>query len=306
MEKVIDLRANGKLLITGEYLVLAGAKALALPVKFGQCLHAHPQKNRLLHWTSFQPDNKWFECILNPDNLEIESASNPEIVRQLIRLIDAARKLNPEFLLGPGGYIVTTELNYPVQWGLGSSSTIISMVADWAGVDAFDLFRLVSNGSGYDIACAKRNTPLFYKLCEGKPVIQVAIPGTALRKYAFFSWLGNKHQSKDEVHAFRNNYRHSDRDIELISSLSEMITAEGNVEHLCRMVNEHERILGVILKREPLARRFPGFPGVVKSLGAWGGDFAMFVSDSDPREVKNYLTLNNLRDVFTFDEIKAN
>ena len=30
--------SNGKLLITGEYLVLDGAKALALPTKYGQYL----------------------------------------------------------------------------------------------------------------------------------------------------------------------------------------------------------------------------------------------------------------------------
>ena len=30
--------SNGKLLITGEYVVLDGAKALALPTKFGQSL----------------------------------------------------------------------------------------------------------------------------------------------------------------------------------------------------------------------------------------------------------------------------
>jgi hypothetical protein len=30
--------SNGKLLITGEYLVLDGAKAFALPTKFGQSL----------------------------------------------------------------------------------------------------------------------------------------------------------------------------------------------------------------------------------------------------------------------------
>ena len=33
--------SNGKLLITGEYVVLDGAKALALPTKFGQIGRAH-------------------------------------------------------------------------------------------------------------------------------------------------------------------------------------------------------------------------------------------------------------------------
>ena len=41
--------SNGKLLITGEYVVLDGAKALALPTKFGQSLLVKDRKSTRLN-----------------------------------------------------------------------------------------------------------------------------------------------------------------------------------------------------------------------------------------------------------------
>ena len=55
--------SNGKLLITGEYVVLDGAKALALPTKFGQSLVVKPGINHQIKWTSFDSDESvWFEA----------------------------------------------------------------------------------------------------------------------------------------------------------------------------------------------------------------------------------------------------
>ena len=41
-----EFYSNGKLLITGEYLVLDGAKAFALPTKFGQNLIVEKGNNQ--------------------------------------------------------------------------------------------------------------------------------------------------------------------------------------------------------------------------------------------------------------------
>ena len=57
---------------------------------------------------------------------------------------------------------MNTHLEFPRDWGLGSSSTLINNVAQWAQVDPFELHFKVSNGSGYDIACAKRRYPIVY------------------------------------------------------------------------------------------------------------------------------------------------
>ena len=57
--------SNGKLLITGEYLVLNGAKALALPTKFGQSLQVSSLVEQKISWTSFDTDKSiWFETEL--------------------------------------------------------------------------------------------------------------------------------------------------------------------------------------------------------------------------------------------------
>ena len=54
--------SNGKLLITGEYLVLDGAKSLALPTKFGQYLKVTSGELGKIQWASFDSDNSiWFE-----------------------------------------------------------------------------------------------------------------------------------------------------------------------------------------------------------------------------------------------------
>ncbi len=57
---------------------------------------------------------------------------------------------------------MNTHLDFPRDWGLGSSSTLINNVAQWAQVDPFDLHFKVSNGSGYDIACANEDSPIVY------------------------------------------------------------------------------------------------------------------------------------------------
>ena len=54
--------SNGKLLITGEYLVLDGAKAFALPTKFGQNLIIEEAEGQIIHWKSVDSDGSiWFE-----------------------------------------------------------------------------------------------------------------------------------------------------------------------------------------------------------------------------------------------------
>lgn len=43
---MISFKSNGKLLLTGEYLVLDGAVALALPTKMGQIMTVEPLRMR--------------------------------------------------------------------------------------------------------------------------------------------------------------------------------------------------------------------------------------------------------------------
>ena len=56
--------SNGKLLITGEYTVLDGAMALAIPTRFGQSLNVTQIPENNIIWKSIDNENQtWFEDV---------------------------------------------------------------------------------------------------------------------------------------------------------------------------------------------------------------------------------------------------
>ena len=136
--------SNGKLLITGEYLVLDGAKAFALPTKLGQNLTIEEADGQLIDWKSYDNDGTiWFE-----DHIPFASISRKErfddvknIKNTLIEILHEAYLLNPDFITNSKGYKITTELTFPKFWGLGTSSTLINNIAQWLHINAFDLLR---------------------------------------------------------------------------------------------------------------------------------------------------------------------
>ena len=69
--------ANGKLLITGEYLVLKGALALAVPLNKGQTLTVDESNESGLHWRAEIPNGFWFEVKFN-DKLTILETTDPQ------------------------------------------------------------------------------------------------------------------------------------------------------------------------------------------------------------------------------------
>ena len=67
--------SHGKLLISGEYVVLDGATALALPTRFGQSIEVQKIETPVIQWKSL--DHKgdiWFQ-----DEYEIANLGNSEV-----------------------------------------------------------------------------------------------------------------------------------------------------------------------------------------------------------------------------------
>ena len=52
----MNYKSNGKFLLTGEYLVLKGATALALPLKLGQSLDVETleENENLIYWNAYK------------------------------------------------------------------------------------------------------------------------------------------------------------------------------------------------------------------------------------------------------------
>lgn len=277
--------SNGKLLLTGEYLVLDGAKSLAIPTKFGQDLRIDKIKESQLIWGSFTNTGEcWFEAVFDLPKLRLvnctfnsDKEGNAEFIAEtLLDILREARNLNPQFLKEEHGFVVKTTLTFPRNWGLGSSSTLINSIASWAKIDAFKLLWNSFKGSGYDIACAQNDTPIFYQFQNNTPIIQQVDFNPVFKENLFFVHLNQKQDSKEAIVKFRESKRNIDKEIERISVISDAFLEAASILDFNEFIVEHEQIISSIIKLQPVKEKlFPDYFGAIKSLGAWGGDFVL-------------------------------
>ncbi len=126
--------ASGKLLLTAEYAVLDGALALALPTHQGQTLSVEETDEPHIYWQSIDDEDQvWFEAKFSLD-FQLTSATDEEVGARLESLLQAAGRQ----ALAKGAN-VTARLEFPRIWGLGSSSTLVSLVAQWLEAEPFAL-----------------------------------------------------------------------------------------------------------------------------------------------------------------------
>ena len=70
----MEVYSSGKILLTGEYVILDGALSLAAPTKFGQYLRLRESESNLINWKSINFDgNIWFKCSITSDTLKVKS-----------------------------------------------------------------------------------------------------------------------------------------------------------------------------------------------------------------------------------------
>ncbi len=298
----MDYRSNGKLLLTAEYAVLQGAQALAVPVKFGQTLSVEKSYNDFLTWEAYENDKLWFSAKFSLKDFKIIESNDIEKTGYPRTLLKAINMIKPDFI--SSGYTLTHHLDFDRNWGLGSSSTLISNMAQWSGIDPFELHFAVSNGSGYDIACATSQKPLLYKIQDKQPKFEEVNFNPPFYEKLYFAYLGNKVATKNNVASFLNKKQLVKTDIEKINGLTREICRCNKFEDIGVLLFEHEQFLSSLLDIEPVKKKFfSDFPGYVKSLGAWGGDFVMLVYSGARDELKKYLNSKNISTFFRFDEI---
>ena len=284
-----EFYSNGKLLITGEYLVLDGAKALALPTKFGQNLIVEKRNNQEIKWTSFDSDGSiWFEDTFSFNDISKKNTfeQTASTRNTLIEILHEGYLLNPDFLNQAEGYSIMTQLTFPRNWGLGTSSTLINNIAQWLEIDAFVLLNNSFGGSGYDIACAQNDYPILYHLENGNPVIKKVTFEPEFAENLFFVYLDKKQSSKAAIASYYNN-KNEDlaENITKIDSLTQEVLKSKNLHEFAIALEEHEAEMSNILEMHTIKESlFPDFNGVIKSLGAWGGDFVLAIAKENPTD----------------------
>jgi mevalonate kinase len=295
--------SNGKLLITGEYLVLDGAKGLALPTKMGQNLIVEDANTSAIHWKSYDADGSvWFEEILSFEEIQHNNITTESVKATLIKILQVANAMNPDVFSNSGGLSITTQLSFPRNWGLGTSSTLINNIAQWFQIDAFELLHKSFGGSGYDIACAQNNNPITYSIANGKPKVEQVVFEPEFSQNLYFVYLNQKRNSKSAIAEYHSNKTSQlSSYIATINELTQDTIAAATLEEFAQLLHQHETMLSALLKTETVKDTlFPDFDGTIKSLGAWGGDFVLAVSKENP---KPYFVAKGYETVIPYGEM---
>jgi mevalonate kinase len=296
--------SNGKLLITGEYVVLDGAKAFALPTRFGQHLIIEPGSSDEINWISFDADGSiWFEDTISFESILFPKKNPTEnvVLKTLLDILHEAYQLNPKFINEGKGYEIKTQLSFPKNWGLGTSSTLINNIGQWLGINAFTLLNKSFGGSGYDIACAQNNSPIIYQLVNDAPLVHRVAYLPEFRNQLYFVYLNRKQSSKSAISNYINKQGDLSKTVNQITKITETIVSTNDIKTFTYQIEKHESLMSEVLEMNTVREAFfDDFNGVIKSLGAWGGDFALVISNSNPKyyfEERGYTTL------LTYDEM---
>ncbi len=297
-------KGNGKLLITGEYTILDGAIGLAIPTKFNQTLTVQKHEKLGVYWESRdKKENNWFKYHFS--DLNIKTSPNT-IENTLLNILLAAKKMNPKFLSAPK-LKVTTRVDFDRNWGLGTSSTLIYCISQWAQIDPYDLLFNTIGGSGYDIACAGNDTPILYTLNAQKPIVESIRFAPPFKEQLYFVYLNKKQSSSKSL----NNYKHLNFNRQLaakkITEITKQIIKATHLDQFETLLYEHEAITAEILQQKRVKDLyFKDFWGAIKSLGAWGGDFVLITSNQSKEATKDYFKQKGYNTFLSYQQMVLN
>ena len=296
----MEVYSNGKVLLTGEYVILDGALSLAAPSKFGQHLKFQENLSNIINWKSINFDgNIWFECLITSDTLKVKSTSSQKISNTLVEIINFIREYNPAFLKNCGSDI-STNLTFEKNLGLGSSSTLISNLSKISGVNPYTLNNKIFKGSGYDIACAESISPILYKLDKDQKIINEVSFKPSFNENIYFVYLNKKQNSILEIEKYNKN-KASNSIINEISDITSEILVCNSIDRFNKLIEAHELIISKLISKQTVKDLlFKDFDGYIKSLGAWGGDMIMVTSQIDPSQ---YFIEKGYSTIFKFKEL---
>ena len=296
--------------------MLDGALALAVPTRFGQSLQITPLpagRKGQLHWQSFDEQGRlWFDGRFQLPEARLEADSDAATGERLEQILQAIQKQRPDFFNGQSTE-VAARLEFPRDWGLGSSSTLIACLARWADVDPYLLLADTFGGSGYDIACAFAEGPVLYeRVREGESERVRGGRGGERVQYVdfkpdfsdrlFFIHMGKKQDSREGIRRYRAMVKDRADLVEKVTLLTKALLESRDEDTFGEVMAAHEKLVGEALGLQPVQEKyFPDFPGRIKSLGAWGGDFILALSPWESEGTKRYFGQKQLGTVLSWD-----
>ena len=295
-------KSNGKILLSSEYLVIDGAKSIALPAKLTQDLSVSKCDENTIEWQSFDKyDNLWYEERFILDNNNLLSLGKKNIISEkIISLFNHISKTNePKSILGNK---FVTKLNFEKEWGLGSSSTFVNNLAKWANVDPYKLLFSTFKGSGYDIACCDVNHPIIYNKMGNSTNVKKVDFSPPFIEHLFLIYLGKKQNTQTSIENYSKSQFNKDDLIKKINRISDEFLKCSDLIHFEELMQEHESIISKAISINPIQKStFMGYKGgKIKSLGSWGGDFILVTTKNKDL---TYFKNRGLNTIFPLREI---
>ncbi|MCQ4036040.1 GYDIA family GHMP kinase [Kaistella montana] len=294
-----QLFSRGKLLFTSEYTVLDGALALAVPTKWGQefFFEANDNEQSEVVWEAYHQDQLWLYAKIDYKTWEILDTNMQEPAAFVLKVLQNVQRLSTKVFQANYSYLLRTNLQFPSNYGLGSSSTLMNNLAEWAVIDAYKLNELSLGGSGYDIAVAKEKSALLYQLTGNERRVEVINFEPSFKDELIFIHLNQKQDSREGIQLYRSKEK-SQELIDEFSELTKQVLKAQDLEYFSQLMTKHEEKLSNFLGIETVKEKyFENCPVFVKSLGAWGGDFVMSTKFSG---FEDYFSGKGFRDVFSW------
>lgn len=296
-----EIFSNAKIILMGEYAVMHGADAICLPLKTGQKLRVEDFDEGVIGW-------KWTYGNEVLADLQIDAASlqplrvnkgNSQWVSDLVRII---RLQNPGFVRN-GGHSFIFENLFPPQWGLGSSSATISSISRWAHVNAFMVNQKLMGGSGADIASTTASRWFLYRKKLPTPPVWDIPFNYLFPDNTWFVYSGKKEPTAQHLNTLDpiDENQHSVSWMQVNHFIYRFLAA-STLPEVFKLVYEHELLIADRIRKEPIGNQFADFPGKIKSLGAWGGDFFLALSQQPEAWVKDYFYQKGYSTIFKWNE----
>ena len=120
----------------------------------------------------------------------------------------------------------------------------------------------------------------------------------------YFVHLNSKKNSEESVVSYKKKMKANAGDVLEISLLSKFIAEAKHLIDFEKALVEHEKIISKVLGVDRIKKQFfSDFPGEIKSLGAWGGDFVMATSTGSESDLRNYFKSKGKSTILRYEDM---
>ena len=294
--------SHGKLLLTSEYMILDGALAFAIPTQFGQKLTIQEieDSQSLIIWDSRCQNQLWVKTKINYKNWKILESNLTDSALFIMNIIKEIQKLSSDKFKKNTSYLIKSNLEFPQNFGLGSSSTLLTNLAKWAKINPFELNKNILGGSGYDIAVAQNSSAILYQVKDKIRHIENINFSPKFKNELLFIHLNQKQNSREGIKLYHSKNK-SQQLIQEFSEITKSIIQCNDINSFSELMNLHEKKLSQFLGLKTAKEiYFSDCPVFIKSLGAWGGDFIMSRKFNN---YQKYFKEKGFESIFTWQDL---